>query len=148
MHLFIGTRTQSSKSWPDMSVFLTAAHSSRCAKNVQTGCTGYVHIKLSPVNVIWQSLSLGAWWSEGRSSSSVSQFLSSCSWSACQMAVKWRDLIRSTCYAAILKILTWHVYCYNCCTFLLMLKDYDTDTVHFCSGTCREFLRGRGSNVK
>ncbi len=34
-------------------------------------------------------LSLGAWWPEGRSSSSVSQFLPSCSWSACQMAV-WR----------------------------------------------------------
>ncbi len=28
------------------------------------------------------SLSLGAWWPEGRSSSSVSQFLPSCSWSA------------------------------------------------------------------
>ncbi len=31
---------------------------------------------------------LGAWWSDGRSSSSVSQFLPSCSWSACQMPVK------------------------------------------------------------
>ncbi len=39
-------------------------------------------------------LSLGAWWPEGRSSSSVSQFLPSCSWSACQMAVKWRDCYR------------------------------------------------------
>ncbi len=36
-------------------------------------------------------LSLGAWWPEGRSSSSVSQFLPSCSWSACQMAVRWKD---------------------------------------------------------
>ncbi len=36
-------------------------------------------------------LSLGAWWPEGRSSSSVSQFLPSCSWSACQMAVWWKD---------------------------------------------------------
>ncbi len=69
-------------------------------KNVQTawrmckhGCTGYVHIKLSHVNVMRPSLSLslGAWWPEGRSSSSVSQFLPSCSWSACQMAVKWKD---------------------------------------------------------
>ncbi len=32
-------------------------------------------IKLSPVNVIRLSLCLGAWWPEGRSSSSVSQFL-------------------------------------------------------------------------
>ncbi len=40
------------------------------------------------------SLSLGAWWPEGRSSSSVSQFLPSCSWSACQMAVKLRDSYR------------------------------------------------------
>ncbi len=40
------------------------------------------------------SLSLGAWWPEGRSSSSVSQFLSSCSWSACQMAAKWKDVYR------------------------------------------------------
>ncbi len=62
-----------------------------CKKNVQTGCTGYVHIKLSHVNVIRLSLSLGAWWPKGKSSSSVSQFLPSCSWCACQMAVKWRD---------------------------------------------------------
>ncbi len=57
-------------------------------RNVQTarrmckhGCTGYVHIKLSPVNVMRPSLSLslGAWWPEGRSSFSVSQFLPSCS---------------------------------------------------------------------
>ncbi len=76
-----------------------------CKRNVQTGCTGYVHIaamrmmenngcilqfiKLSPVDVM--RLSLGAWWPEGRSSSSVSQFLPSCSWSACQMAVRWKD---------------------------------------------------------
>ncbi len=46
-------------------------------------------IKLSPVDVM--RLSLGAWWPEGRSSSSVSQFLPSCSWSACQMAVRWKD---------------------------------------------------------
>ncbi len=46
-------------------------------------------IKLSPVDVM--RLSLGAWWPEGRSSSSVSQFLPSCSWSACPMAVWWRD---------------------------------------------------------
>ncbi len=46
-------------------------------------------IKLSPVDVM--RLSLGAWWPEGRSSSSVSQFLPSCSWSACQMAVWWKD---------------------------------------------------------
>ncbi len=33
-----------------------------CKKNVQTGCTGYVHIKLSHVNVnvMRLSLSLGA----------------------------------------------------------------------------------------
>ncbi len=76
-----------------------------CKRNVQTGCTGYVHIaamrmmendgcflqfiKLSPVDVM--RLSLGAWWPEGRSSSSVSQFLPSCSWSACQMAAEWKD---------------------------------------------------------
>ncbi len=36
-------------------------------------------------------LSLGAWWPEGRSSSSISQYLPSCSWSACQMAVRWKD---------------------------------------------------------
>ncbi len=76
-----------------------------CKRNVQTGCTGYVHIaamrmmenngcflqfiKLSPVDVM--RLSLGAWWPEGRSSSSVSQFLPSCSWSTCQMAVWWND---------------------------------------------------------
>ncbi len=47
-------------------------------------------IKMSHVEVIWPSLSLGAWWPEGRSSS-VSQFLPSCSWSACQMAVKRTD---------------------------------------------------------
>ncbi len=46
-------------------------------------------IKLSPVDVM--RLSLGAWWPEGRSSSSVSQFLPSCSWSACQMAAEWKD---------------------------------------------------------
>ncbi len=40
------------------------------------------------------SLSLWAWWPEGRSSSSVSQFLPSCSGSAYQMAVKWRDVTR------------------------------------------------------
>ncbi len=51
-------------------------------------------IKWSHVDVIRPSLSLGAWWPEGRSSSSVSQFLPSCSWSACQMAVKWRDRYR------------------------------------------------------
>ncbi len=76
-----------------------------CKRNVQTGCTGYVHIaamrmmenngcflqfiKLSPVDVM--RLSLGAWWPEGRSSSAVSQFLPSCSWSAYQMAVRWKD---------------------------------------------------------
>ncbi len=73
-----------------------------CKRNVQTarrmckhGCTGYVHIKLRHVNVNVMrpslSLCLGAWWPEGRSSSSDSQFLPSCSWSACQMAVNWRD---------------------------------------------------------
>ncbi len=36
-------------------------------------------------------LCLGAWWPEGRSSSSVFQFLPSCSWSACQMAVNGKD---------------------------------------------------------
>jgi len=36
-------------------------------------------------------MSLGAWWPEGRSSSSVFQFLPSCSWSACQMAVNRKD---------------------------------------------------------
>ncbi len=46
-------------------------------------------IKLSPVDVM--RLSLGAWWPDGRSSSSVSQFLPSCFWSACQMAVRWKD---------------------------------------------------------
>ncbi len=46
-------------------------------------------IKLSLANVM--RLSLGAWWPEGRSSSSVSQFLPSCSWSACQMAVNRKD---------------------------------------------------------
>ncbi len=76
-----------------------------CKRDVQTGCTGYVHIaamrmmennecflqfiKLSPVDVM--RLSLGAWWPEGRSSSSISQFLPSCSWSACQMAAEWKD---------------------------------------------------------
>ncbi len=69
-----------------------------CKRNVQTarrmckhGCAGYVHIKLRHVNVMRPSLSLGAWWPEGRSSSSVSQFLPSCYGSACQMAEKWRD---------------------------------------------------------
>ncbi len=43
--------------------------------------------------MLWDlSLSLGAWWPEGRSSSSVSQFLPSCSGSACQMEVKLKDL--------------------------------------------------------
>ncbi len=37
------------------------------------------------------SLSVGAWWPEGRSSSSVSQFLPSCYGSACQMAVERKD---------------------------------------------------------
>ncbi len=76
-----------------------------CKSNVQIGCTGYVHIaamrmmendgcflqfiKLSPVDVM--RLSLGAWWPEGRSSSSVSQFLPTRSWSACQMAAEWKD---------------------------------------------------------
>ncbi len=76
-----------------------------CKRNVQTGCTGYVHIaamrmmendgcflqliKLSPVDVM--RLSLGAWWPEGRSSSSVSQFLPSRFWSAYQMAAEWKD---------------------------------------------------------
>ncbi len=46
-------------------------------------------IKLSPVDVM--ILSLGAWWPEDRSSSSVSQFLPSRSWGACQMAVRWKD---------------------------------------------------------
>ncbi len=46
-------------------------------------------IKLSPVDV--RRLSSGAWWPEGRSSSSVSQFLPSRFWSACQMAVRWKD---------------------------------------------------------
>ncbi len=36
-------------------------------------------------------LSLGALWPEGRSSSSVSQFLPSHFWSACPMAVWWKD---------------------------------------------------------
>ncbi len=36
-------------------------------------------------------LSLGAWWPEGRSSSSVSQFLPTRFWSACPMAVWWKD---------------------------------------------------------
>ncbi len=40
---------------------------------------------------IKQSLCLGAWWPEGRSSSSVFQSLPSCSWSACQMAVNRKD---------------------------------------------------------
>ncbi len=48
-------------------------------------------IKLSPVNVIRPNLSLSAWWPGGRSSSQVSQFLPSCSGSACQVAVKWKD---------------------------------------------------------
>ncbi len=46
-------------------------------------------IKLSPVDVM--RLSLGAWWPEGRSSSSISQFLPSRFWSACQMAAEWKD---------------------------------------------------------
>ncbi len=40
---------------------------------------------------IKQSFCLGAWWPEGRSSSSVFQSLPSCSWSACQMAVNGKD---------------------------------------------------------
>ncbi len=83
-----------------------------CKKNVQTGCTGYVHIaamrmmknnecftvyKLSLVNVMRLSLSVGAWWPEGRSSSSVSQFLPSCSWSACQMAQLSAQLSAGLC---------------------------------------------------
>ncbi len=40
---------------------------------------------------IKQSLCLGAWWPEGRSSSLVFQSLPSCSWSACQMAVNGKD---------------------------------------------------------
>ncbi len=51
-------------------------------------------IKLSLVNIIWPSLCLGAWWPEGRSSSSVSQFLPSWSTSACQMAANWKDSYR------------------------------------------------------
>ncbi len=43
------------------------------------------------------SLSLGARWPEGRSSSYVSQILPSCSGSACQMAVKSKDVIRVIC---------------------------------------------------
>ncbi len=69
-----------------------------CKRNVQTGCTGFIQIaamrmmkienvlhfiKLSHVNVNVirpsLSLSLGAFRPEGRSSSSVSQFLPSCS---------------------------------------------------------------------
>ncbi len=46
-------------------------------------------IKLSPVDVM--ILSLGAWWPEGRSSFSVSQFLPSHFWSACPMAAEWKD---------------------------------------------------------
>ncbi len=46
-------------------------------------------IKLSPVDVM--RLSLGAWWPEGRSSFSVSQFLPSRFWSACPMAAEWKD---------------------------------------------------------
>ncbi len=48
-------------------------------------------IKWSHVDVMRLSLSLGSWRPEGRSSSEVSQFLPLCSWSACQMEVKWRD---------------------------------------------------------
>ncbi len=44
---------------------------------------------MSPVDVM--RLSSGAWWPEDRSSSSVSQFLPSRFWSACQMAVRWKD---------------------------------------------------------
>ncbi len=36
-------------------------------------------------------LSLGALWPEGRSSSSVSQFLPTRFWSACPMAERWKD---------------------------------------------------------
>ncbi len=39
-------------------------------------------------------LRLGAWWPEGRSSSSVSQFLPTRFWSACPMAVRWKDGFR------------------------------------------------------
>ncbi len=77
-----------------------------CKKNVQTGCTGYLHssntngrkiinnlliIKWSHVDVMRPSLSLGAWWPGGRSSSWVSQFLPSGYGSAYQMVAKWRD---------------------------------------------------------
>ncbi len=55
---------------------------SRCA----TWLYRVVHIKLSHVDVNVMRLSLGAWWPEEK----VSQFLPSCSWSACQMAVKWK----------------------------------------------------------
>ncbi len=55
-------------------------------RDVQTGCTHSSGlwrimnvIKCSQVDVMRLSLSLGAWWPEGRSSSSVSQFLPSCS---------------------------------------------------------------------
>ncbi len=49
-------------------------------------------VKLSLVNVIRPSSSLGARWPEGRSSSSVSQYLPSCFGSACQMAVEEQTL--------------------------------------------------------
>ncbi len=44
---------------------------------------------MSPIDDM--RLSLGAWWPEGRSSSSVSQFLPTRFWSACPMAVWWKD---------------------------------------------------------
>ncbi len=65
-------------------------------KNVQTWlcrvCTHSIEsCKCYLTEFEFRSLSLGAWWPEGRSSFSVSQFLPSCSWSACQMEVKWKD---------------------------------------------------------
>ncbi len=44
---------------------------------------------MSPIDDM--RLSLGALWPEGRSSSSVSQFLPTRFWSACPMAVRWKD---------------------------------------------------------
>ncbi len=96
-------------------------------ENVQIGCTGYVHIAAvwmmenngcvySLLNwVLWMlwcydamRLSLGAWWPGGRNSSSVSQFLPSCSWSACQMAVKCKKWLPG--WFESLMILAAHVY--------------------------------------
>ncbi len=47
---------------------------------------------MSPIDDM--RLSLGALWPEGRSSSSVSQFLPTRFWSACPMAVRWKDCYR------------------------------------------------------